>query len=345
MGKPFPEGKKTVGKEAIENDFFSLGLYLFISAWLFLPYLSQFSGFDFVYAFNPIAAAWGVYFLGRRWISSWTPLVLSGLVYGFGPFALSFSIYHPLAGVVYAMIPWLFLPAAYWRKSSPPDARRFMERAVFSLLPFAAVFFLFWSLSQKWVGPYFLMPITAPMTVNDFQSLFFPLHKIGGKIVFSVYHAPMLLAVMGLFVLANVQKIAVLIPFAAGLVLCFLGPVLQVSPVVWAAFPILFLSLLSGLGFQSILYAGKADSKWIVACAIAGAVLMAFFGGLSFYPLTGREFDLTAVLYAAAAAVLLAVYYLTRVQARFPWGRWLLLTGAAAIDFILSARYVIEKIL
>lgn len=345
MAKPFPEVKKSVGREAVEKDFFPLGLYLLISIWLFLPHIHQFSRFDFIYGLNPIAAAWGTYFLGRRWISSWTPLVLAGVAYGFGPYALSFSMYHPLAGITYAMIPWLFLPSVYWHRFSAPDAKRFLVRAMFSLLPFAAVFAMFWVLSQPWAGPYFLMPKTAPLTANDFQSLFFPLYKVSGKIIFSVYHVPMLLGLMGIFVLANMQRVAVLIPFAAALILCFLDPVGQVSPIVWAAFPVMLLSLLSGLGFQSILYAGKADSKWIVACAIIAAILAAFFGGISFYPLTGREFDLTAVLYAASAGVLFAVYYLTRVQARFPWARWVLLTGAAALDFVLSARFIVDRIL
>lgn len=344
MGKPFPEGKKSGGTEAVENHFFSLALYLFISAWLFLPYLSEFSRFDFFYALNPAAAALGVYFLGRRWIYSWAASALTGIAYGFGPYALSFSIYHPLAGITYAMIPWLFLPSVYWGKSSAPDAKRFLTRALSSLLPFAAVFLMFWSLSQKWAGPLFLMPTTNAMTINDFQSLFFPLHKVGPEIVFSVYHIPMLLGLMGIFVLANVQRVAVLIPFAVGLVLCFLEPIRGVSPVVWAAFPALLLAILSGIGFQSMLYAGKADSRWIIACAFIAAALTAFFGGLALHPLSGRVFDLTTLLYAVAAGVFFAVYYLTRTQMRMPWGRWVLLAGAASLDFILSARYIIDKI-
>jgi hypothetical protein len=182
------------------------------------------------------------------------------------------------------------------------------------------------------------------MRINDFQTLFFPLHKAGSQIVFSVYHVPMLLALMGIFVLANVQRVAVLIPFAVGLVLCFLDPIQGVSPVVWAAFPALLLSILSGIGFQSMLYAGKADSRWIIACAFVATALTAFFGGLALHPLSGKVFDLTTLLYAAAAGVFFALYYVTRVQFRMPWGRWVLLTGAAVLDVVLSARYMMDKI-
>jgi hypothetical protein len=344
MGNRFSEGKKSTGSSAVENAFFSLTVYVLLSGWFFLPYFKQFTGFDYVYMVNPVVAAWGTYLLSRRWIDSWTPSVLAGIAYGFGPFALSFSIYHPLAGFIYAMIPWLFLPSVYWHKSSPPDNTRFLVRALFSLLPFAVIFLLFWSTAQPWAGPYFLMPKTAPMSLNDFQALLFPLYKIDGKIIVSIYHVPMLLALMGIFVLAAVQRIAVLIPFAAGLILCFLNPIMQVSPIAWAAFPALFLSLLSGLGFQSMLYAGKTDSKWIIACAAMAAALAAFFAGLSLHPLTGRVFELTALLYAIAAAALSAVYYFTRIQLRLPWGKWVVLTGAVLTDILLSARYLIERL-
>jgi hypothetical protein len=344
MGNRFSEGKTAAGGGAVEYVFFSLTVYVLLSGWLFLPFWKQFSGFDYAYLLNPVAAAWGTYLLSRRWINSWTPSVLAGITYGFGPFALSFSIYHPLAGFVYVIIPWLFLPSVYWHKSSPPDKTRFLVRAMFSVLPFAAILFLFWSTAQPWAGPYFLMPKTAPMNLNDFQPLFFPLYKIDGKIVFSIYHLPMLLSLMGIFVLAAVQRIAVLIPFAAGLILCFLNPIMQVSPIAWAAFPALFLSLLSGLGFQSMLYAGKTDSKWIIACAVIAAAMAAFFTGLSLHPLTGKVFDLTALLYAIAAAAIFAVYYFTRIQLHLPWGKWAVLTGAALTDIILSSRYLIERL-
>jgi hypothetical protein len=344
MSNVFSEGRGPVGRKGVENDFFALACYIVLSGWLLLPYRQQFARFDFLFAVNPVAAALGVYFLSRRWMSSWTPSLVAGAVYGFGPYALSFSIYHPLAGVYYAMIPWLFLPAAYWHRSSSPTAARFLMRAVFSLLPFAAVILLFWVPSQPWAGPYFLMPSTGPLQVRDFQGLVFPLYKPGGAVIFGLYHFPLLLALMGVFVLANVQKVAVLIPFAAGLVLSFLDPVLHVSPIVWAAFPILFLSLLSGLGFQSMLYTGKADSVWIAACAVLGAVLAALFGGLALSPLTGKVFELTALLYGVSAAALGIVYYFSRFPLRRPWVKWVLLTGAAAVDLILSCRYLIGKL-
>jgi len=344
MSNPLSEGRRLIDRKGVENDFLALACYAILSGWLFLPYRQQMARFGFLYAVFPVIAAMGVYWLSRRWMSSRTPSLVAGAVYGFGPFALSFSIYHPLAGIYYAMIPWLFLPAVYWGRSSAPTASRFLMRALLSLLPFAAVILLFWIPSQPWAGPYFLMPTTAPLHVRSFQGLVFPLHKIGGEVIFGLYHFPVLLALMGVFVLANVQKVAVLIPFAAGLVLSFLDPVLHVSPIVWAAFPILFLSLLSGLGFQSMLYTGKADSVWVIACAMLGAILAALFGGLALSPLTGQVFELTALLYAVSAGALAIVYYFTRFPLRHAWLKWILLTGAAAADLIVSCRYLVDKL-
>jgi hypothetical protein len=344
MSNAFPEGRRLTDKIDVENDFFALACYIVLSGWLFLPYREQFERFGILDAICPVVAAFGVFFLSRRWMSSWTPSVVAGAVYGFGPYALSFSIYHPLAGVYYAMIPWLFLPAAYWHRFSPPTAIRFLTRGLFTLLPFAVVILLFWVPSQPWAGPYFLMPTTGPLDAKDFQGLVFPLYKVGGEVIFGLYHFPVLLALMGVFVLANVQRIAVLIPFAAGLVLSFLDPVLHVSPIVWAGFAILFLSLLAGLGLQAMLYAGKADSFWIVACAILGAVLAALFGGLALSPLTGRVFELTALLYAVSAGALGIVYFCSRFPLRRPWIKWVLLTGAAAADLIICSRYLVDKL-
>ncbi|MCE5187104.1 MAG: hypothetical protein LLF76_13360 [Planctomycetaceae bacterium] len=344
MSKPSAEGRKLNVSGAGENGLIALLAYLVLSGWLFWPYLHQFTRYDLAYALNPVAAAWGVYFLGRRWINSWAASALSGAAYGFGPFALGFSIYHPLAGVIYAMIPWLFLPSVYWGRASSPGTARLVLRALFSALPFAAVFFIFWSTAQPWAGPYFLMPKTSPMDINNFMELFFPLYKVGSKVIFSVYHVPLIMALMGIFVMASFQRVVILIPFAVGLALSFMDPILQVSPVVWEAFPLLLLSVLSGLGFQSMLYAGRADAKWIVGCAVISGVLAAFFGGLSLHPLTGRQFDLTAMLYAVTTAALMIVYYMAKTQKRFPWGKWIVLVGVSLLDLLLSCRYFIEAI-
>lgn len=345
MGKtPVNLSKQTLPAGAA-NFSAALFLYIALSVYLFRPYLGMMSGYRFLYVINPVAAAWGAYFLSRRWLNNWTPSVLAGAIYGFSPFALSFaSFQQPVAGFSYVIVPWLFLPSIYWHKNKPADAFRFFMRTIFVLLPFAGICLLFWVASQKWAGPHFLMPKNLQMTPKHFCDLIFPLYQEGGYLTFGIYHVPLILSIMGIFVLVSIQRISVVFPIAAALMLCFVNPILQVSPIVWAAIPVLFLAILTGLGFQSILLASKSDAKWILACAIAASIVAAFFGGLVIRRFTGLVFEWTALMYAVGAAGLWIVFFFAKTGHRWPWSRWILLTVATVIDLVFSARYLVDKL-
>jgi hypothetical protein len=303
-------------------------------------------GVGLLYAVNPVAAAWGAYFLSRRWVSHWTPSLIAGAVYGFSPFALSFaSFQQPVAGLSYVIVPWLFLPSIYWHRNKPADAFRFLMRTVFVLLPFAGIGLLFWTASQKWAGPHFLMPKTLGLTPEHSIDLVFPLYAGGQRLTFGIYHTAFVLAIMGVFVLVSIQRVSVVIPIAAALVLCFLNPILQVPPIAWAAIPVLFLAMLTGLGFQSIFLAGRADSKWLIACAIAASILAAFFGGLAYKRLlNGSVLQWTAMMYAVAAMGLWILFFFAKTALRWPLMRWILLAAATAVDLVFSARYLVDKL-
>ncbi len=347
MGSSSPNlSKQGLAFGAVEKAISAGVLYLVFSVYLFWGHFSQLAGYQLLYVFNPPAAAWGAYFLSKRWVNNWTPSLIAGAVYGFSAFSLSFGGFQqPVAGFSYVMVPWLLLPSVYWHKNSPPDAFRFIIRSIFAVLPFAGVCLMFWAAAQKWVGPHFLMPATTRLTPQHFLDLIFPLFQKGEYLTFGLYHGAIILSLMGLFVLVKAQRIAVLIPIAAALVLCFWEPVLQVSPIVWAAFPILFLAILSGLGFQSLLWAGKADCKWVITCAIAASILAAFFGGLAYKRLIlGGLLEWTAMMYAVAAAALWFLFFLAKTGLRWHPMRWGLLTAAVTIDLIFSARYLVEKL-
>ena len=324
----------------------ALGLYLVFSGYLYWPYFKDIGGYRLLFFVNPVVASWGAYFLSKRWVNNWTPSVLAGAVYGFSPFALSYAGFQqPVAGLSYVLIPWLFLPSVYWHKGKQPDAFRFCMRTLFALLPFAAIIGMFWCAAQKWAGPHFLMPISATLTGEHFLDLIFPLFQKGKDLTFGIYHASIVLAVMGLFVLIKIQRITVLIPVAAALILCFFEPVLGVAPIVWAAIPILFLAILSGLGFQSIFWAGKADSKWILTCAIIASILAAFFGGLAYKRLVGgMVLQWTAMMYALTAVSLWLMLFFAYTGLRWKPIKWAVLTAAVAIDVIFSARYLVDKL-
>ncbi|MDH4201780.1 MAG: hypothetical protein OEV87_02690 [Phycisphaerae bacterium] len=344
MGSSFPElAKKRIAAGVSANDIAAIAFYLCLAVFLYLPVLGV-DNFKTVCAMNAVAAAWGAYFISKRWINNWTPSFFTGAVYGFGPFALSFEMFHPFAGLSFVMIPWLLLPAVYWHKGKTPDTFRFSVRALLTLLPFAGIVLLFWVTAQPWTGPHFLMPKELSMTVKDFVDLIFPLHRSGGIVPFGLYHCSLIFALMGVFVYVKLQRIALLIPIAAGVVLSFWEPVFQISPVVWAAFPILFLSVLCGLGFQAFLFAGKADTKWLLVCAATVSILAAFFAGLAIRIIAIREvFELTMLMYALTAAALWILLALVRLNLRWPWFKWAILTAAITIDLLFSARYLIDK--
>lgn len=348
MGKASAsQSKQTLSLGSSPQCIFALFLYVALSIYLFRPYFGLLSGYNLLYVINPVAAAWGTLLLSRRWVNNWTPSLLAGAIYGFSPFALSFGVFQqPVAGLSYVIVPWLFLPSVYWHKNKPADAMRFIVRTAFVGLPFAGIVLLFWVASQKWVGPYFLMPRNLQLTGKHFCDLIFPLYQQGEYLTFGVYHAALVLSIMGIFVLVSIQRVAVVFPVAAAMMLCFLNPILQVPPIVWAAIPILFLAILAGLGFQAILLAAKPDSKWIVICAAFATGLAAFFGGLSIRIIlvSPEVFKLTALVYGLTAAALWILFFFSRSGHRWSWLRWLILTAATAVDLIFCARYLVDKL-
>ncbi len=341
-----PATKRSLLAGKPEMYISALLLYLVFSAYLHWPYLNQIGGRGLLFLINPVVAAWGAYFLSKRWVNNWTPSVLAGAIYGFSPFALSYATFNqPVAGLSFVIIPWLFLPSVFWHKKKSPDAFRFCVRCLFVLLPFAGVTGMFWCAAQKWVGPHFLMPVGTTLTGNHFLDVVFPLFQKGGNLTFGVYHASLVLAVMGACVLVKIQRISVLLPVAAAMILCFCEPVLATPPIVWAAIPILFLSILAGLGFQSIFWAGKADSKWVLTCAIIASVLAAFFGGLAYKRMiVGPVLQHTAVMYALTAAALWIMLFFAHANLRWKPVKWVILTASIIIDLIYSARYLVDKL-
>ena len=335
--------KKQLTARARGMDCAAALLYIVFFAYLYTPSIGIFNTSLILCCVNLFSAAFGAYFLSKRWLNNWAPSLFAGLVYGFGPFALSFKTFHPAAGLSFAIVPWLLLPAVYWHKGKTPDAMRFSVRALLTLLPFAGIVLLFWLPSQPWVGPYFLMPRQLGLVPKDFTNLILPLFKTGGVVVFGLYHCSFVFALMGVFVCIKLQRVALLIPIATGLILSVWEPILQVTPIVWAAFPILFLSVLCGLGFQAFLWAGKADTKWVLACAAAATVLAAFTAGIMITPFAGRVFELSAMMYALAAAALWILLALIRQNLRWPWLKWAILTAAITIDLFYSTRYLIDK--
>ena len=100
MGHPFPKlAKKQIAAGVNANNCAAVVLYACLGIFLYLPQLTIDNKKAIICGFNTIAAAWGAYFISKRWVNNWTPSLFTGFVYGFGPYALSFEVFHPLAGL------------------------------------------------------------------------------------------------------------------------------------------------------------------------------------------------------------------------------------------------------
>ncbi len=290
----------------------------------------------------PVLAGLGVFLLSRRWLSGWGCSLLSGLIYGFGPFGISFLGFHPVTGFTFAAIPWLLLPSIYWRQGHAPTAGRLVVRAGLCLLPFGFIIGFFWVFSQHWIGPVFLLPGKMAMSFYDFAGLILPLSSSASHVIFSIYHAPLLAATMGVLVYLSAQRVLLLAVPAAGLVMAFLEPICGVSPVIWAALPMVFLSILAGLGVQSLLFAGKSDAKWVLFCGVLGLGLTILCAAL-YLPYRAQVYAAPLLMYATATAGTGLILMMAHKAVRLLPIRWLILAGVIALDCWVCGRWLTDR--
>src|SRR4030042_5896405 len=94
----------------------AVAIYAAFTAWLFWAHLDKIAGIQRLYLVTPILAAAGTFLVSGRYVNSFVASFIAGLIYGFGAFASAFLCYHPLAGLIYACLPWTFVPAAFLNK-------------------------------------------------------------------------------------------------------------------------------------------------------------------------------------------------------------------------------------
>lgn len=322
----------------------SVMVFLAVAVLLFRPFPDPFGQWKSLIPFSSIFGAWGCFILSRRWLNSFWASTIAGLLYGFGPFLLSFRIYHPLAGFGIAIIPWLFCPAALWHRYAKLSVSILLGRLPLMLLPFLLIFLFYWLPAQPWLGPYNLMPATQQLRLEDLRSLLeFP-SKANSQIIIGLYANAVVLALMGLFVYAFLLRVLVLLPLLLALLLAFCQPILGVPPIVWMAIPMLFISVLAGLGAQAMVVAGPADRKWILACGLLAAFLTAI-GGL-FFILSrpdGKSFRLPTFMYGITLLSTGTLYLLCTWQIRWPLLRWILIGTALGIDLFYTGRLIMTS--
>lgn len=269
-------------------------------------------------------------------------LLFAGALYGFSPFALGFAAYHPSAILPLAILPWLFCPAVFWPAQKNRTLLTAIASAVLSLLPFVVIALFFWLCAQPGLGPLFPLPLDTKLHFADVLGLVAPLAFEPHEFTFGFYHVPLVVGLMGLFMYLAVHRIKVIIIVAAGLVLAFAGPVLQTPPVVWALIPALYCSVLIGLGLQALALAGRADTKWILLCLAAAAVLAL----VTILPALKSPvaFLTPAKMYVLACVLTGSIFFITKAGCRWHPLRWVLLYAGLGVDILLGARFIVDKI-
>ena len=324
----------------------SLALYLALSVLVYRNFIDFSQPMQMAVLINSAVAALGCFVLSRRWIGAIAASLVAGAIYGFSPFSLGFAAYHPLAGASFAAIPWLFCPAAYWPQRERfgvefhprfdgPRARKVIGAGL-SALPFLIIAGFFMLCAMPAIGPFFPLPIQQNLRPESLLHLAIGSEIPIQKFVFSVGHVSLTMAVMGVTICVLGKKFAGLIVAGIALALSMSGPLLQTSPIVWGAIPILLLSILAGLGVEVLAWAGRGDRKLVLICAIVPTVIcvITFAAG----------YRLPATMHLLAAITLGCIYCMERADLRWHGLRWAMLCTAVAIDIAITSKILLGPI-
>lgn len=319
-------------------------VYIGFAVYLYQPHFNAFKKLQYLILVNICLASLGCFALSRRWVPGFFASLFAGAIYGFGPFMLGLAGYHPAAGFLAALMPWLFLPVAFG-----PKGRWQWMRVPLAVLPFLVILF-FSSASSHY--RLFAVPMQPRLHLADLTGLAAPFVTAQQNITLvGFYHVPIAALVMGFAMLFAARRLNVLIIFCLGAVLASCRPLLGVSPILWLSFSVLCCSIIIGAGLQGLCLAGLADRRWIL-------LSMAFMAGLSIVTLLqatkyfqvfagfGDEyanlFLMDAKLYIAGTVALLAVFFIARSRLRLHWLRWAVLGSAMAVDIFFGARFIVD---
>jgi hypothetical protein len=317
-------------------------VYAAFSVYLYQPYFKRFDLEQVCAILNlPLAGA-GCYLLSRRWVGDFTESFFAGLMYGFGPFFLGLGGYHPAAGFLCAVVPWLFLPGGALTKHKG----RWLG-PVLSLIPVLAII-LFFRLTAFW--HFFAIPMDAKLHPADLKGLIGPLVTAGaqGNLI-GFYHVPMGAVLMGISMLVAARRFGIMLLIASGTILAFCDSFFGISPVVWLSLPMVCCSVLTGVGMGGLIRAGFADRNWLLAIAGIMTVLAitAMAGGLGYVRWFGSETGLlleSARMYLLGAITVAILFFIARAGLHNRIAAWLVLSAAMALDVFLGAREIVDAI-
>ncbi len=323
-------------------------IYLLFAAYLCRPCLH---GSDSIkpqalFVISTSLGAVGCFLLSRRWVLSFWASLFAGALYGFGPFMLSLSKYHPAAVLSAAAVPWLFCPAVFITRKGYRWAAIPLTFAGFALI---AGFFQLCEFYKL-----FPVPIRIELRLRDLMGIVAPLVNAGeGAIDIGIYRVTLAPLLMGLMLMIKARRWFIIAVIAAGIVLASIGPVLDVSPIAWLSIPIAGSSVIVAIGIQAIMYAGYDDRKWLIAALMlmGGLCIATLLCSVEFFQafagLANRQGNLllqTARIYLLGALAIAVIFFIARARLRATIFRWALLYAAIAVDVVLGGRFIMNKV-
>ncbi len=322
-------------------------LYGGFAVYLYQPYFGSFERFQYVLVVSAVGGGVGCYLLSRRWTKSFFGSFFAGAIYGFGPFMLGLSGYHPAVSVLAASIPWLFLPAGLW-----PRGKLRALRAVLSLLPFAAVIVFFQAAEHFRFYP--VPKGTAIGTIDLLGLLSALVAAKRGPVLIGFYHIPIAALIIGIAMLIKARRLGTIAIIAASIAASFYGQVLSVSPFMWFSIAAVCLSIVIGVGIDGLALTGAADRKWILAAEIimlSLAIVTLLMASKYFQTFLGlgagyaRGFVESGKMYILGAAAMGILFFMARTQKQLTFVKLILLSCAVGVDIFICAQYVIDCVM
>ena len=325
----------------------SAGIYAGFAIYLYQPHFKNFGPLQYLVVVNVCLAAVGCFVLSRRWVPSFAGSFFAGAIYGFGPFGLWLSGFHPSVGLLAASIPWLLCPAALCSK------RKWLWiSAPLSALPFLAIWLAFQISFQYRLFP---IPIHTKLHLAALAGLLAPLVALERTTpLVGFYHVPIAALILGLSMLLKARRFGVIAIFAIGTTLAFCDPFFNISPIIWLTIPVLCCSILIGAGIQGFALAGYADRKWVLITTGIMAVLAIItlllaikyhniFAGLgSKY---ARLLTQTAKMYILGAITTAVIFFMARAKLRLTGLRLVILSLAISVDVLFCSSFIAYRIL
>ncbi|MBN1805294.1 MAG: hypothetical protein JW837_08595 [Sedimentisphaerales bacterium] len=340
----------SIKKGSFERFFTAASVYAVFAGHLYWPYFRDFNRLQYLFAVNVFLASSGCYVLSRRWVGGFSESLFSGAIYGFGPFMLGLARFHPSAGFLTAVIPWLFCPAAY----SFRGKRRWL-RIPLVVLPFLATV-IFFQVTVHY--RLFAVSTQARPDSGALAGLFVPLIAARrGLFLIGFYHVPIAGLVIGFCMMLAARRYSVVVLIVLGIALSFCDTInsrLEVSPVMWLAIPVLCCSLLIGEGMQGLSSAGYSDRVWVLVTVVimAGLSILSLLLATKYFQTFlglgagyGRAFTRAGKIYVLGAIMASIIFFMIRAKLRMRLLRRLILCAAMGLDIYIGAVYIIDRFL